>query len=195
VTNYRQGTRESPAPRSRGLLVSEFLSQGVGAREHLGNIYRSADQYNGFNLLALDQGGLFYLSNREGRVRQLAAGVYGLSNHLLDTPWPKVVAGKSAFGALLSGNSSELIPKLFELLSDRRQPTADLLPATGIGEQWERLLSSAFIQSDHYGTRSSTVVLVGRDGSIAFVERSFNSEGATGVEARFEFQIETSQRV
>jgi uncharacterized protein with NRDE domain len=195
VTNYRQGQRESPAPRSRGLLVSDFLTGDTGAREYMDKVQREADLYNGFNLLALDAGGLFYFSNREGRIRTLAPGVYGLSNHLLDTPWPKVVSGKSAFGALLSAQASELIPKLFALLSDRNRPADDLLPSTGIGQEWERLLSSAFIVSDQYGTRSSTVVLIGRDGSIVLVERSFGPAGATGPEVRFEFQIETSSRV
>jgi uncharacterized protein with NRDE domain len=192
VTNYRQGERERPAPRSRGLLVSEFLTGDISAPDHMARVQRDASLYNGFNLLALDGGGLLYFSNREGQIRHLSPGVYGLSNHLLDTPWPKVVSGKTAFGALLNGDASELVLKLFALLSDSRQATDDLLPATGIGQQWERLLSSAFIASPAYGTRSSTVVLIGRDGSVVFVERSFGPGGATGVERRFEFQLETS---
>jgi uncharacterized protein with NRDE domain len=192
VTNYRQGERERPAPRSRGLLVSDFLTGGISAGEYLKRVQRDAGLYNGFNLLALDSEGLFYFSNRDGHVRELAPGVYGLSNHLLDTPWPKVALAKTSFGALLSGGTSDLIPQLFGLLSDRTRPADDLLPATGIGRQWERLLSSAFIASPEYGTRSSTVVLSGRGGGVVFVERSFGPGGATGVERRFEFQLETS---
>jgi uncharacterized protein with NRDE domain len=186
VTNYRQGERESPAPRSRGRLVSEFLTADLGALEYIERVQGEADLYNGFNLIAGDPGGFFYYSNREGRVRSLAPGVYGLSNHLLDTPWPKVAATKSAFGALLTGRASELTADLFALLSDRSRPADDLLPSTGIGREWERLLSSAFIASDGYGTRSSTVVLVGRDGRLVFIERSFGPGGTPGTEARFE---------
>jgi uncharacterized protein with NRDE domain len=185
VTNYRQGQRESPAPRSRGRLVSDFLTGNAGAPEHVERVRNEADLYNGFNLIAGDAGGLFYYSNREGRVRSLVPGVYGLSNHLLDTPWPKVAATKSAFGALLKGEASELTADLFALLSDRNRPADALLPSTGVGPEWERLLSSAFIASDDYGTRSSTVVLVGRDGSIVFIERNFGPGGVPGGEARF----------
>jgi uncharacterized protein with NRDE domain len=192
VTNYRQGQRESEAPRSRGHLVSDFLKKEIGAQDHMERVHRESDLYNGFNLLAYDAGGLFYYSNREGRIRSLRPGVYGLSNHLLDTPWPKVVSSKSAFGALLRSEASELTDHLFALLADRTRPTEELLPATGIGKEWERLLSSAFIESPDYGTRSSTVVLLGRDGSILFVERSFGPGGRAGAEMRFEFQIATT---
>jgi uncharacterized protein with NRDE domain len=188
VTNYRQGERESRAGRSRGRLVSDFLMGGTGAREHMERVRRDAGLYNGFSLITSDAGGLFYFSNREGQVRTLAPGVYGLSNHLLDTPWPKVVSTKTAFGALLTGGASELTADLFALLSDRNRPADHLLPSTGVEPEWEQLLSSAFIVSNDYGTRSSTVVLVGRDGSIVFVERNFGPGGAPGAEARYELQ-------
>jgi uncharacterized protein with NRDE domain len=192
VTNYRQGTRESPARRSRGRLVSDFLTGDTGPREHMDRVQSDAGLYNGFNLLAGDAGELLYFSNREGRVGVLAPGIYGLSNHLLDTPWPKVVSSKSAFGALLTAGASALTADLLALLSDRDRPAEDLLPSTGVGREWEQLLSSAFIASEDYGTRSSTVVLVGRDSSIGFVERSFGPGGTPGKEARFEFQMVTN---
>ena len=187
VTNYRQGQRESAAARSRGSLVSDFLTRDVGALEHVERARKEADLYNGFNLIAGDPWGVFYFSNRQGRVRHLAPGVYGLSNHLLDTPWPKVAATKSAFGALLNDGAPELTAELFALLSDRNRPADALLPSTGVAPEWERLLSSAFIASDDYGTRSSTVVLIGRDGSMVFVERSFGPRGVAGAETRFQF--------
>jgi uncharacterized protein with NRDE domain len=185
VTNYRQGERESPAPRSRGHLVSDFLMGDADALEYIERVRSEAELYNGFNLIAGDPWGLFYFSNRERRVRSLAPGLYGLSNHLLDTPWPKVASAKSALGALLNHGASELTEDLFALLSDRSQPADGVLPATGVSPEWERLLSSAFIASDGYGTRSSTVVLVGRSGDMVFVERSFGPGGAPGAEARF----------
>jgi len=190
VTNYRQGRRERPASRSRGHLVSEFLTTGTGAREHTKRVQRDASLYNGFNLMAGDARELFYYSNREGRARTLAPGVYGLSNHLLDTAWPKVTTTKSAFGGLLSSGASELTDGLFALLSDRNQPPDDLLPRTGVGTEWERLLSSAFIASSDYGTRSSTVVLVGRDGVVVFAERSFDPGGIPAGQGRYEFLLD-----
>jgi uncharacterized protein with NRDE domain len=190
VTNYRQGRREAAAPRSRGLLVSEFLTKDIGARAHLERVQREATLYHGFNLLASDHSGLFYYSNREDRIRSLEPGLHGLSNHLIDTPWPKVVSSKAALSAVLNLRGPELVPALFALLSDRKRATDDRLPSTGIGQGWERLLSSAFVASAEYGTRSSTVVLVGRDGGVVFVERSFGSSGTPGTEVRF--QLETT---
>jgi uncharacterized protein with NRDE domain len=188
VTNYRLGQREPPAPRSRGRLVSDFLTTDTDARAHIERARSDAALYNGFNLIASDAGGLFYYSNREDRVRPLVPGVYGLSNHLLDTPWPKVASAKTAFDALLNGGASDLTAELFLLLSDRNRPADDLLPSTGVGREWERLLSSAFIASEDYGTRSSTVLLVRREGGIVFIERTFGPGGAPAEQVSFEFQ-------
>ena len=192
VTNFRQGRREAEAPRSRGRLVADYLTTPADVRAHLRRVEREAALYNGFNLIAGDVGALFYFSNREGRARELGPGVYGLSNHLLDSPWPKVTAGKTGLTALLAGGG-DLLPSLFALLSDPRQAAEDLLPRTGVEPEWERLLSSAFIASEDYGTRSSTVVLVGRDGRVVFVERSFGPGGARGEDVRYE--LETSVTV
>jgi uncharacterized protein with NRDE domain len=192
VTNYRQGQRESVAPRSRGHLVSEFLTGETEAAEYMDRVSRGAELYNGFNLLAGDANGMFYYSNRGGPTRLLEPAIYGLSNHLLDTAWPKVTATKTAFDALLKSRAPDLTANLFTLLANRALAGDEQLPSTGVSQEWERLLSSAFIASDHYGTRSTTVVLMGRDGRATFVERSFGPGGAPGGEVRFEFQIVTS---
>jgi uncharacterized protein with NRDE domain len=190
VTNYRQGQREPVAGRSRGHLVSEFLFGDAPAPDYLNRISREGDRYNGFNLLAGDASGMAYYSNREGWIRPLQPAIYGLSNHLLDTPWPKVIATKTAFGALLKSQAADLTASLFTLLANRDPARDEQLPSTGVGQEWERLLSSAFIASDHYGTRSTTVVLVGRDGRITFVERSFGPGGLPQGEVKFEIGCE-----
>jgi uncharacterized protein with NRDE domain len=188
VTNFRQGRREPAAPRSRGQLVSEFLTSLQQPDEYLPRVQREAALYNGFNLLAGDARRLVYFSNREGRRRVLPPGIYGLSNHLLDTPWPKVASGKDALQALVHRGRPDLVDSLLELLSDPTRPADALLPRTGIGQDWERLLSSAFIATDDYGTRSSTVVLVGREGGVTFAERSFGAGGVPGKLRRFELR-------
>lgn len=188
VTNYRQGQREQAASCSRGHLVSDYLTGPLDGRAHLERVRHQADRYNGFNLIAGNADALLYFSNREGRARALGPGVYGLSNHLLDSPWPKVAMGKSGLSALLAGGG-DVVPGLFALLSDRRQAADELLPRTGVSAEWERLLSSAFIVSEEYGTRSSTVILVGRDGGVVFVERSFGPGGEPGDEVRHEFVL------
>jgi uncharacterized protein with NRDE domain len=189
VTNYRQGEREAAAPRSRGLLVSDYLAGDLDARAHVERVAREASRYNGFNLLAGDAHELLYFSNREGSLRALGPGIYGLSNHLLDTAWPKVTASKTALGALLRGDGADLVPGLLSLLADPRQAPDEHLPATGIGLEWERLLSAAFIATKDYGTRSSTIVLVRRDGEIAFVEKSFGAGGVATGEVRRRFAL------
>jgi uncharacterized protein with NRDE domain len=192
VTNYRQGQRESVAPHSRGHLVSEFLIGDTGAADFMDRVSREAERYNGFNLLAGDAGGMMYYSNREGRIRSLKPAIYGLSNHLLDTAWPKVTATKTAFDALLKRGAPDLTADLLSLLASRDQARDEQLPSTGVSREWEKLLSSAFIVSGNYGTRSTTVVLIGRDDRVIFVERSVGPGGVPEEEARFEFQIVTS---
>jgi len=189
VTNFRQGERESVAPRSRGHLVSDYLTTAIEAWAHVAQVQRDAALYNGFNLILGDARELFYYSNREGSPRRLGPGIYGLSNHLLDTPWPKVTSGRNALSALL-GRGSELIPDLLTLLSDRSLASDDSLPETGVSLAWERLLSAAFISSDSYGTRSSTVLLVGRDRGVVLVERSFGPNGGPAGEVRHQFQLD-----
>jgi uncharacterized protein with NRDE domain len=188
VTNYRQGQREPTASRSRGRLVSDFLMGVIPAREYIERITRDGELYNGFNLIAGDRQGFYYFSNREGRPRTLAPGVYGLSNHLLDTAWPKVSSAKRALGTLLASDGSELAAGLLALLSDRTRPSDELLPSTGVGLEWERLLSTAFITSTDYGTRSSTVVIGARDGGVVFIEQTFGPGGTPGGVARHQFQ-------
>jgi uncharacterized protein with NRDE domain len=190
VTNYRQGTREPPAGRSRGRLVADFLMGGVTAKDHIARVGSDAGLYNGFNLIAGDPRGLHYFSNREGRARVLSPGVYGLSNHLLDTEWPKVSSAKRALGGLLANRGPGLTAGLLSLLADGSRYADDLLPSTGVGLELERLLSSAFIASAEYGTRSSTVVLVGRTGGVVFLERTFGRGGMIDGEVCHEFQLE-----
>jgi uncharacterized protein with NRDE domain len=190
VTNFRQGQREPAAARSRGHLVSGYLTGNQEPSVYMSQVKDDAPLYNGFNLLAADARDVMYFSTREGEARLLPPSIYGLSNHLLDTPWPKVTAGKAAVEALTGRSAApELMAELFALLSDQSRPGDDRLPETGIGPEWERLLSSAFIASPGYGTRSSTVVLVGRAGQVTFAERSFGMNGVPAGEVRFEFML------
>jgi uncharacterized protein with NRDE domain len=189
VTNYREGPREPEAPRSRGSLVSDFLIEGFSPEEYLQRVHRDADRYRGFNLLVGDPSALWYYSNREGQARSLQPGAYGLSNHLLDTPWPKVAALKGGFTPLLGSPEAELTHRLFQLLSDRRQARDSDLPVTGVSPDWERVLSSAFIVSSNYGTRSSTVILFRQDRNIIFIERSFGPGGTAAGEARYQLGL------
>ena len=119
----------------------------------------------------------------------MPAGVHGLSNRLLDTPWPKVERGRGALRELLEGKDGPSPGALFEILQDRSRPPDEQLPETGVGIEWERILSPLFIESPAYGTRSSTILLIDREGVVTFIERVFNGRTEPRAERRFDFRI------
>ncbi len=112
-----------------------------------------------------------------------------MSNHLLDTPWPKVERGKHALGELLAAEKDPSPEALLALLASRSRPPDESLPETGVGLEWERVLSPLFIESPHYGTRCSTVLLIDREGRVTFVERVFNGGSEPRLTSRFDFRI------
>lgn len=176
LTNFRDPpSHRSDAP-SRGALVTGFLTGHAAPADYLASLQPEAQRYNGFNLLTADRGSLYGYCNRGGGVQALAAGLHGISNGLLDEPWPKVTQGCAALGVALAG-SEPTVEGLFELLADRTQAPDETLPDTGIARDWERLLSARFIAAPGYGTRCSTVVLWGVDGQIRFMERSYDDRG------------------
>ena len=177
LTNYRDPASLKACAPSRGGLASGYLRGGAGAELYLDGLAADAGRYNGFSLLVGDCAGLFYFSNRGSRMK-LDSGIYCMSNSLLDVPWPKVLLGKKKLAALLAGKGKPTPERLFTLLSDRSRPPDDQLPETGVGREWERILSPLFIQSPTYGTRSATVLLVDKKGKITFAERVFDENGA-----------------
>jgi uncharacterized protein with NRDE domain len=179
LTNYRDPAANRPDARSRGELVRDYLCGSMSPQEYLERVKASGGDYNGFNLLVGDAGGLWYYSNRTDVVAAVAPGVHGLSNHLLDTPWPKVAKAKAGLAACLAGPDDALATGLFALLADAEPAPDGALPDTGVGLAWERTLSPVFIASADYGTRSSTVVLLG-GGGTRFAERTW-PEGAERV--------------
>lgn len=178
ITNFRDPSEKLADPLSRGSLVAAFLRDGQSAAAYVRNLDTSEARrrYNGFNLLAGDASGLWYFSNRGPAPRRLSPGLYGLSNHLLDTPWPKVETGKARLQKLLQ-HPGDLDPEaLFAMLTDRTRPPDSQLPHTGVELAWERTLSPMFIASPEYGTRSSSLLIVRRNGQVAFLERSYDED-------------------
>jgi uncharacterized protein with NRDE domain len=189
VTNYRDPSVPRPEGTSRGSLIGEFLGGAVSASGFASATASRAGQFSGFNLLAMDHEGLAYVtSHPEPEARMLLPGIYGLSNKQLDTPWPKLLRARGHFERELAGDHPQ--PEaLMRMLSDRSIASDEELPDTGIGLEWERLLSSAFIVSDGYGTRCSTVVLIGSGGIVTVEERSHAPDGGVGDRVRMAFQI------
>jgi uncharacterized protein with NRDE domain len=189
LTNYRDPAKED-AP-SRGCLVKEYLCGCQTPAAYLEGVAASAEQYNGFSLIVGDMTQLFYFSNRGvGTILALSPGFYGLSNHLLDTPWPKVEKGKHALGALLAHEEQPDSERVFHILSDQSKPSDSCLPDTGVGLEMERLLSPLFISSPVYGTRSSLILMVDRKGHARLMERSYNAHPDPWMTAAFEFRIQ-----
>ena len=179
VTNVREPGRNDPAAPSRGALVLRVIDDPRPVAEALAAAGEDP-RYNGYNLIAGDVSRAAWTSNRAPGPRALAAGVHGVSNAALDTPWPKLLRVQRGVEAWIADGSEDVAP-LFDLLADRTIAPDDALPSTGVPLALERRLSAAFILSPHYGTRASTVVTIARDGSARFHERSFDADGrATG---------------
>jgi uncharacterized protein with NRDE domain len=186
VTNYREGLNPAKAPRSRGALTADFLRQDVTAEGYVRQLQDRAGEYGGFSLVVGDRDSLWYFSNRGGAApAPITPGVHALSNHLLDTPWPKVQAAKAGVKLLLDTGAVS-VDALLKMLADRR-PAETGLPDTGIGPELERRISSAFVADPVYGTRCSTVLMLHRDGSLRFSERRFDAAAAP-IETRH-FQV------
>jgi uncharacterized protein with NRDE domain len=189
LTNYREPSARGQGAPSRGELVSEFLRSEIPAPDYLDILRRRGDDYQGFGLIFGTAEQLHYFTNREGCATEVATGIHGLSNHLLDTPWPKVARGREALAQLLASNDIIPTEKLYTILADRSPAPDHLLPDTGVGREWERILSSMFISTTGYGTRSSTVILFGRDNRVTFSERTFNGNADDPRTATFDFLI------
>lgn len=173
VTNVREPGQ--PAGRySRGRLTRDFLCGEQAALPYL-QALDGAD-YAGFNLLVGDGEQLAYFSNRGGPPQTLAPGVYGLSNRLLDSPWPKLLKAREGFAAALPQLPDEQV--FVSLLADDEIVPDHELPQTGVSLEWERRLSAIFVRSENYGTRASTVVWQRADGVVQLHEQNYGPHGA-----------------
>lgn len=189
VTNYRDPMNTRSSAPSRGMLVRDYLEGSMPAETYLDELSRIAHSYNAFNLVAGSVDGLFWYSNRGRAIRPISKGVHGLSNHVLDTPWPKVKKGKERLNEILVSKDPLNPEVLFSLLRDQTQPPDRDLPETGVGPEWERILAPLFISSPVYGTRSSTIILVDRQNQVLFTERTFNSHPDHFKEASYRFRL------
>ena len=191
LTNVRSRQPRLSDPPSRGELVTEFLNKDGACEPYLNHIECTSAKYNGFSLLLYAEEELHYFSNfDDGQRLRLTPGLYGLSNHLLDTPWPKVSQGKQAMGVWLESESDD-VDALFRMMSDKGCAADEELPDTGVDKAFERALSALFIESPSYGTRSTSVVLLGYDGVCRFTERTF--EPHSNRASTVSFQIDTKR--
>ena len=182
ITNYRK-LPLGKYTTSRGDLVKNFLTENDSPDSFMNFLIENGQNYEGFNLIFGNMDELLYFSNR-GPESKLEPSVYGLSNHLLDTPWTKVKKGKERFSSSIE--KAEFNDEdLFKILANKEIAPDNDLPETGVGLEKERMLSSIFIESPNYGTRLSTVLTIGHNGKVNFHERSFIPKD----EKKFEFEI------
>ena len=182
VTNFRDAQQPSPKYRSRGHLVTEFLSSTQTPVNYLDTIV-GAD-YAGFNLLVSDGMSLAWLSNRGDGIRTLTPGIYGLSNALLDSPWHKVLRSKAALEALIRQDKVNET-ELFRLLDDRERAMAGEVESDRLPFEKAHAITAAFIVLPDYGTRSSSVALLDAGGGWQFHERRFDAEGNRAGDSAF----------
>ena len=195
ITNFRDPQallRQSQGP-SRGDLIRRFLEGNESPQTYLEQIQPSKNLYNGFNLVVGHINELWWYSNVSDKIKQLSQGIHGISNHLLNTPWPKVRKIKADLTDIINKNRHIDPEWIFGKLSDQQRPPDADLPDTGIGLEWERILSPIFITSEIYGTRSSSIIFIDKSGVATFYERTYNpkADAIVAEETRqFEFNID-----
>ena len=189
LTNYRDPSLHIASGESRGLLVSEFLCSEQPPAAYLQKVAEKRERYNPFNLLVGNLEQLYYINRLNPEILLLEPGIYGLSNHLLDTPWPKVQKTKQALAAYLKNRAFVEPGPIFELLADTELAPDQDLPSTGISKEREKALSSVFIPEPGYGTRSSTVLLINRHNEVFFQEKTFINGREQGKEVQQRFDI------
>jgi uncharacterized protein with NRDE domain len=185
VTNYREDLQRQHRGRSRGELVTGFVTRTETPLDYCSGI--DPHGFAGFSLLALAGHELAYVSNRGDEPRRLPPGVYGLSNASLDTPWEKVLRSKTGLVALLQHEIAA--EPLFEMLRDAEPAASDDYAGTGLAPELARAVSAPFISTPDYGTRCSTVLTITRSGVIEVQERRFDSDSVTTGDAHFRFEI------
>ncbi len=174
LTNYRNPADIKPNAPSRGEIIIDFLNSKKSPEHFIHDLGPKASLYKGFNLIFGNMDHLFWFTNLTRRIEKITPGIHGLSNRFLNTPWPKVESAKKALKKIMGKTITP--DHLFSLLKDRTVPEDDMLPETGIGFEWEKILSPLFIESDTYGTRSSTVLRVDKKRNMKITERSYFHE-------------------
>ncbi|MDM7860755.1 NRDE family protein [Alteromonas sp. ASW11-36] len=193
LTNIRDPKRQNDQAKSRGELTVNYLLGNSGYSDFAQQLQNTADDYNGYNLLYGDikRGQLQVFNNHSLQLQTLKNGYYGLSNASLNTPWPKIERGKLALADYCETHKELNIEALFALLGDQTKAEDHLLPDTGVPSEWEKQLSSIFIQGEQYGTRTSTLLIVDQHSHVNWYERNFNASAIVENEAAYEFSLES----
>ncbi len=189
ITNYRDLKNLKKGAPSRGMLTRDFLESDLSIIEYLEKIKIKAAEYNGFNLLLADKHRVIHYSNVSKVITEIEDGIHGLSNALLDTPWPKVKKVKSRLKDAMRNNSLNE-SSLINMISDKELAADEELPDTGVPFELEKQLSSMYIRIPGYGTRCTTVVKISKQGFLEYTEVAYNEAGELISRNEFSFQVE-----
>lgn len=189
LTNFRNPEHMQSGEVSRGEIVKTYLTGDASPIDFLASLKKNRKNYAGFNVIVGNPDQLIHYNNILNEMTEISPGTHRLSNHTLDTPWPKVVKGKNKLREYVMNQEDIQPERLFEIVSDAEKADDKNLPDTGVGLEMERKLSPLFIKTPDYGTRSSTVLLIDRGNHVTFVERTYD-KGALAAEKLFTWQIE-----
>lgn len=187
ITNYRNPNEMKIKAPSRGEIVRDFLADDIPPADFLSQLQKQASEYNGFNLLIGNSERIYNYNNINNSIIEVENGIHGLSNAFLNSNWPKTIRAKNKLSTIMeSGNLDK--ESLFMLLKDEKQAPENKLPKTGLSRELEKMASPIFIKSENYGTRCSTILLIGYDNHYEFIERSYKP-GSSEIlnEQKFEF--------
>lgn len=173
ITNFRNPSRIIKNKISRGQILGNYMLSDTSEKKYIDEISSLAESYEGYNLLFGNQDYLYHYSNINQKVTTISPGVHALSNHLLNTPWPKVEKAKKVMTELIEMGNTLNVETAFTLFSDKQIAPDDQLPDTGIGLSYERYLSSIFIDIPQYGTRATTLLLIDNENQVYFEEREY----------------------
>lgn len=189
LTNYRDPNLPETGKFSRGEIVRSFLAGEQTPEEYLQTLKLDREKYAGYNVLIGNGDELYHYNNILDESNKITSGTHGLSNATLNTPWPKIVKGKRMLQDYVTNHKEIDSNELFRITSNAEQADDEDLPDTGVGIELERTLSSLFITSPEYGTRSSTVLLIDKENNVTFNERTYE-KGKFQREKQFTFSIE-----
>ena len=191
LTNIRAPHLIKDDAKSRGSLVYDFLMDEEKKQQYVSYLHQSREEFNGYNLLFGKWNDLAVYNNHEDSLQYLHPGFYGLSNANLNSPWPKINKGVQALRNYCKTHDEMDDEQLFELLRNEEKAKDHLLPVTGVPEQWEKQLSSVFINVEGYGTRSSTLLYINNEGEVHWHERSWDDQANHVEDRRFSFTLES----
>lgn len=188
ITNYREIKSIKKNVLSRGKIVTDYLLGNSPPELFAEGLSDSSDKYNGYSLVFGDESNLFFFSNQTGTPEKILPGIHALSNHLIDTPWFNVRRGKELLEETINRNEN-IVEDLFALLADKNKSPDNELPKTGLDKKIEKEISSIFVDTPGYGTRSSTVILIDKNHKVTFIEKALDTKTSEWITNKYEFGL------